>query len=349
MESGRPVQQISGDSPAIHAYYDLCPESPDGRWVTYFEFLGDVPGPGRVVVARPDGSESRTIAESPSGSAHNGALQQWAGDGHVVFSPPGEGPATSAVASLGDEPPREVPGAVRMVHPQGSLALASPGRPAHAVWLIDLKRGKARTLLTVEDGLAVHPEAEAIEKPEALIFMNSKWSPDGRRFLTVFNNEGYRRRHPELRRVKSLLVGEADGSGLRYLKDFGHHPSWSPDGAFVHSYDRSDEGGQDMVAQPLDGQEAQVVLRGALGVHGTLSLDGRRLITDVYDWPEAGRAAILRYDLTTGGYDVLVLMALPDTTHKAGCHPHPVFSRDRKRVYFNSTDSGVPRLYAIEL
>lgn len=349
MESDRPVTQISGDAPTIHAYYDLCPESPDGQWVTYFEFAGDVPGAGRVIVARPDGSESRAIAEAPSGSAHNGALQQWAGDGHVVFSSPGEGPATSAVVPVGGGPPREVPGAVRMVHPQGSLALASPGRPADAVCLIDLERGQARRLLGVDDALAVHPEADRIEKPEVLIFMNSKWSPDGGRFLTVFNNEGYRRRHPELRRVKSLLVADADGSGLQYLKEFGHHPMWSPDGAFVHSYDRRDGGGQDLVAQPLGGQEAQAMLRGALGVHGTLSPGGQRLITDVYDWPEAGRAAILRYDLTTGDYDVLVRVALPDTTHRTGCHPHPVFSRDRKRVYFNSTESGVPRLYAIEL
>jgi len=349
MESDRQVTQISGDAPAIHAYYDLCPESPDGQWVVYFEFAGDVPGAGRIVVAHPDGSDARVVGEAPSGSAHNGALQQWASDQHVVFSPPGEGPATSVITSVGGGAPREVPGAVRMVHPQGGVALASPGRPADAVWLIDLKGGEARTLLSVEDALAVHPQAESIEKPEVMIFMNSKWSPDGRRFLTVFNNEGYRRRHPELRRVKSLLTAEADGTHLRYLKEFGHHPMWSPDGSFVHSYDPRDQGGQELVAKGLDGREAKTMLRGALGVHGTLSVDRRRLITDVYDWPEAGRAAILRYDLTTGDYEVLVRMALPDTTHKTGCHPHPVFSRDRKRVYFNSTDSGVPRLCAIEL
>jgi len=114
-------------------------------------------------------------------------------------------------------------------------------------------------------------------------------------------------------------------------------------------FDPRDQGGQELVAKGLDGREAKAILRGALGVHGTLSVDRRRLITDVYDWPEAGRAAILRYNLTTGDYEVLVRMALPDTTHKTGCHPHPVFSRDRKRVYFNSTNSGVPRLYAIEL
>jgi Tol biopolymer transport system component len=31
------------------------------------------------------------------------------------------------------------------------------------------------------------------------------------------------------------------------------------------------------------------------------------------------------------------------------CHPHPVWSRDGRRVYFNAADAGAPQVYAIDL
>jgi len=46
---------------------------------------------------------------------------------------------------------------------------------------------------------------------------------------------------------------------------------------------------------------------------------------------------------------VLARFATPDTTHETGVHPHPVWSRDGERVYFNVAETNVPHLYAIDL
>ena len=47
MKSDHRITQISeGDAAAIHAYFDLPPESPDGERVLYFSFDGIPPGLG---------------------------------------------------------------------------------------------------------------------------------------------------------------------------------------------------------------------------------------------------------------------------------------------------------------
>ena len=79
------------------------------------------------------------------------------------------------------------------------------------------------------------------------------------------------------------------------------------------------------------------------------SPDGANLVADVMNWPERGTGGILVYDLTTGGFNQIVTMATRDTSHATGCHPHPAWSRDGRRIYFNSADDGVPAVYALDL
>ena len=349
MESDLRIRRVSGDAPAVHGYYDLCPESLDGRRVVYFEFAGKVPGPGSVVVARPDGSERRTVAEAVPGGAHTGALQQWADADTVVFNHRGDGGDTTVLICTSDGSRRELPGSARMVSPDGRWALSHPPADRRSVALTGLQGGPRRELFTAEQALALHPGRDRVEKPEVLRFQNTKWSPDGASFLAVFTNEGYRRSHPELPRVKSILVAEADGANLRYLKEFGHHPMWSPDGSFVYCFDRLPNGGQSLVAQPADGGNPREIWPESPGVHATLTRDGSRVVADAFNWPARGRGGILLYNVASGDCRPLARFAMPDTTHETGCHPHPVWSRDQRRVYFNAAEDGTPHLYAIDL
>ncbi len=73
-----------------------------------------------------------------------------------------------------------------------------------------------------------------------------------------------------------------------------------------------------------------------------------KVVADVYRRAQ-GEGAIVLLDVKSGGEEELVGMKLPDTTHETGCHPHPVWSRDGSRVYFNSTDCGTAQLYAVDL
>jgi hypothetical protein len=68
-----------------------------------------------------------------------------------------------------------------------------------------------------------------------------------------------------------------------------------------------------------------------------------------------GFAEILLSDLVTGEHEVLASFANAnantnaDYEHATGCHPHPVWSRDGKCIYFNAAESGLPYLYVIDL
>ena len=124
---------------------------------------------------------------------------------------------------------------------------------------------------------------------------------------------------------------------------------WGPDDAFVYTVDRLSDGVKAIVAHPVDGSASYLIVRLPLGRHSTLSSDGEHVVTDVFDWPESGRGAILLYDVSTGEHTVLARLGMPDTSHETGVHAHPALSRDGKRVYFSAGEQNVPHLYAIEL
>jgi len=351
MQANRDVRRISGELPAIHAYFDLPPESPDGAWVVYFEFTDGVPGPGDLVLVRPDGSERRVILEGRSGNAHSALTQQWVDANRLAFKE-GQADEVTTILDVRDGGTRDIPGAIRMLSPDGGRAVTFVGEPDNprrrVVCVTDIESGEMTRLFDVQDALAIHPFADRIEQREGLIFMNAKWAPDGSQFFAVFNNEVYRRDHPDVIRVKSIVIAGADGSGLRYLKEIGHHPMWSPDGSSITSFDFATEGGQDFIAQPVDSGEPCTILERATGVHPTLSADGRRILTDAF-YKDRKEAAILMYDTATGDYETLATFRSEDTTHETGCHPHPAWSRDESRAYFNAADDGTPHLYAMDL
>jgi len=73
------------DRHVIHAYFNACPESPDGRYVLYYTSTTPEGEEGDLrVLERATGSE-RVIARGiHCEDAHRAACQQWCNDGRTV-------------------------------------------------------------------------------------------------------------------------------------------------------------------------------------------------------------------------------------------------------------------------
>ncbi len=359
MKSDYSLKQLSAGAAAVHRYYDTPCESPDGDRILYFRFDGPIPGPGEVVVAGRDGADPRALARVDADClGHVGAQATWVDRETVSYAADGARASVTVIASLNGGGTREVRGGIRQFHPDARRAVvnragAAPGdelswKRKTIVESVDCDSGDVLPLLTVEQAAAAHPAGNV--DPSRMNLMNTKWSPDGTRLFAVFTDEIYARHHCEKRTIKSLILVNADGSDVRYLGEFTHHPIWSPDGAAVIAHLRNERfGGQDLVSLPLDGSGTRTLIAGYAGVHSTPNRAGTKVITDAFRSPAEGGASILRYDLESGEAEVLCSGAHRDFDHNTGCHPHPQWSADEKRVYFNMADSGSPQLYALEL
>ena len=70
-------------------------------------------------------------------------------------------------------------------------------------------------------------------------------------------------------------------------------------------------------------------------------------------WPDAppadDRGAVIQNDLRSGALEVLARFRNADCSQTTGCHPHPVYSRDDRRIYFNAAEDGYTKLFLVDL
>ncbi len=350
----------------IHYYYDVCPESPDGKRIVYFRFAGAVPGPGAIMVADRDGVNARPVFEiNDTVDRHSAARQLWVDNDTVACCLGDGGRLKTVFVSVSRGTRRELRGALRMISPTAPLGLTTlhdfadlPSMKDDAVCLMDLRTGNLRPLFTVADALKVHPLGPSFPGDDRILFLHTKWSPGGTRFFFMAANIYRIAKEENLTRINSIFVAEADGSGLRYLCEEFHHPIWSGDDDHVLSFRPSASGGamgmkwwggyQDLVAVPVQGGEPTLVFSGLAGKHLIGSPDGRRVVTDATNYPERGQGTIVVYEAGSSTARPVLQMAQADFSQR-GCHIHPTWSRDGNRVYFNSMEGGSRAFYAIDL
>ena len=365
MHSDHRLTLISGDRPGVSGYYDLTPESPDGQRVVLFSFDHHPTGnaPGRLAVADHDGSGLRLLGPTITGSSQNGVMQQWIDNDHVAGMADRSWETRGTVVlpiHVGDT--RQLEADIRMFNPATGKGLGFLRDDDHpnvrsVVHLMDFQTGQSTRLFSLREMAAVHPVAKDLprEAIDDFHIKHSKWAPDGAHFFVVLTNENvFRSANPptDIPRVKAIMLANGDGSGLHHHTEFGHHPLWGPDSSYVYAFQHRESGGQSLMVYPLDG-EPYAMVEHLQGVHPSLSPDGRWIVTDRWTRAEPDptheNASVVLIDPATGQERTLVTMRVEDTTQQTGCHPHPVWDRAGKRVYFNSTDDGVLRLWAVDI
>lgn len=371
LRASRPVQRLSPpDRRCVHGYYTMSPLSADGKLITWFEF--DDPHPdrrlprprtGRVIVAAPDGSESRAMAEVGNASVAQGVMQQWVGAAHrlgwVDYELPGW-----MVVDLESGDRWEGEGQGREFAPEGrDLFIQTPesihlqaeaeGRSLSAAEvaarIIDYTTGVEKLCISVADVLAVHPEAEQVRQ-QHMCFKQTLFSPDGRRISMNFSNAFYHRARPQEPRRHEKFVARRDGSELTYLGVGAGHPCWHPDSQHYFAVAADAEGVNRFMLYPLDGSPPRALGPDwiAAGHPSFQPGSGRLLAVDV-PVPERGHVFLRLYDLGTETYEDVLVAEYSDYSNESGTHFHPAWSPDGAALIISSAHSQCAGVYRMEV
>jgi Tol biopolymer transport system component len=323
-------------------------------------FNAMVPGAreGDVYVVDADGDNLTHLAHTRVMDPHTGAATQWSTDGRRVYYNDQEGDTRLAAWVDVDSGERgSYPGGVRTICPTGNRQVYhSLWYPDHAlvrekedrgIFIQDLGTGDSERIVSFADCWRIHPRKDETEDWH-LYVSQTKFSPDGSRLMWVFSNAFvYSNKYAELPRVHDLFAANTDGTELRYLGAFGHHPTWHPNGRqLLTNSPYEGRPGNSLVLVDVDTGERRLVTEQISGYgHPSLSPDGKRIVMDFSIGGE-GYGSIDLVDVDADTAELLVHVPTTNPTH-LGTHMHPVWSRDGKQVMYNNDASGVSELCVV--
>jgi len=360
--TGRKVLQLTNSGQrSVHGYYDLPPWS---RQTGQIAFSSLLPGAveGDIYVMGRDGSDITHLGRSRSMSANGGALVQWSADGERVYFRDREGD-TSLIAWVDVDGGRRgaIPGDLRMICPTGNRNVYHTNcanmadsallvdRDGQGVFIMDLHTGRSEMIVSVEECLALHARRDEI-RDWHLYIKHTKWSSDGQRIMFVFTNEiRYAAKYAEEPRVKDICVVNADGTDLRNIGEFGHHPLWHPGGREILANCRWEgRPGLSLVLIDADTGERRLATTAIAGAgHPSFSPDGKYIAVD-YVLNREGYGSINLVDVEANRVEHAVQVRVTNHSH-TGTHLHPAWSWDSKQLLFASDSSGIAQLCVIDV
>lgn len=325
---------------ALHAYFNACPESPDGRLVALFVSPRPDAQVGDLVVVERATGEARTVAEGIEvEDAHRQACQQWACAGEcLVYHELRAGRWIVCVLDLATAERHELCADRQLGFGRPELSVIplhgphwAPGEHRH-LELLDLRSGRIEVALTVEEvaaGQKAWVRASFGDRPLSIFF--PVLSPDGRRviFKLAAPDSGVFRDPRASTRIGLFAWDLAEHRPLHFRAGWGH-PAWHPDARHVFTP-------PDALIDVRAGSERAVAdLDPLRGAHPSFAPDGRRLVSDFLG--EDGRWIVALTDLEAPAWHTLFMPPAPGagTTSWRPPHPHPAVSADGRRVYFNA-------------
>jgi hypothetical protein len=356
--SGVRVKAVTStpDRHTIHAYFNVCPESPDGRKVLYYTSTARDGQTGDLrVLDRASGEERTLVRDLHTEDAHRAACQQWVSKGRrVVFHDERDGEWQVAVVDVET-------GAERVL---AKNRLSSWGRPdADLVplyglhWkpgehrdleLLNVDSGEIRTVLTNEAVRAQYAgwiRKSFGERPTSIFF--PVLSPDFRSvfFKMAAAGNGDPRSKGASERLGKIGYSLEEKRFLFLSEQWGH-PAWHPDSKTIVETKNQLIRAETGVVEHLPG------LPDCGAGHPSASPDGKLLVSDTTlerfggsrnDW------GIVVMDIRGNAHVVIHKF---DNSHGASSwrvsHPHPVFSADGRRIYFNVSSGPWTQLHVAE-
>jgi hypothetical protein len=342
---------------AIHAYFNTCPESPDGRWLLFYASTDADADHGELRLLERASGKVKVLARiAKVEDAHRAACQQWVDGGRAVAwhdCRAGRWVVATADPDTGTE---------RILAEDRQLGFGSPTQPLLPLYgchwnpgahrdleLADVRTGTITTAVRIAEVVAAHREwvEKIFATGDGLSVFFPVLSPDGAKvFFKVAKGRGgddFRGMDASHRDGK-VVWDLAAGKPLRRY-DFWGHPSWAPssDGIFEKG---------NMLTTFADPQERRFA-KGSPSDHPSLSPEATLFVTD---------ADITKREGVEGTWGIIIGSTRQEeyaTIHRflnnhgatswRRSHPHPVFSADGRRVYFNVSAGPWTRLHVAEV
>lgn len=155
---------------------------------------------------------------------------------------------------------------------------------------LNLDTGKCEVLVSIEEALSKHPQRDEIKSCH--LFINKIIPhPQLERVLFVFSNALWRDEYGEPR-IHAIYSANLDGSSVRYLGNFAHHPQWHPLDDLIIVYARDFNRVMRFGLYKGDGSGPLNYIPDLPNYpgsgHASYSPDGRYITTDRY-WTEEGK------------------------------------------------------------
>jgi hypothetical protein len=350
---------------SIHAYFNISPESPDGRYVLYYTSVTPEGYTGEIrIQERATGKETILARNVNCEDAHRVACQEWISGGRrVVFHDLRNGEVVVAVVDINTLQER-VLAKDHMVSwgpPNGDVVPIygvhfQPGQ-YRDVELLNVETGEIRTVVTADAVRRKFPELITKlygDKPISTPF--GTLSPDGKLILFKLSApmDGY---VPQPKgQLKWPYAYQSDREGLVMFdiehnqllfiqRDWGH-PDWDPTSKmFINA--------PNILIDAHTGETRAIPnLPNFPGQHVSFGPDGRLFVCDTLLGPFGGKPGewgVAVCDTQGGGYVMIArFQGSEGATSWRKNHPHPAFSADGHRIYYNVNSGKYTQLYVAE-
>ena len=343
----------------IHSYFNTSPESPDGSWILFFASTTADAHRGDVCIRNRETGEEKVLAKDLHvEDAHRTACQQWVSGGTAVVYH-GERGGQWFVGCVDVETGRERVMARNQLlgwgQPHADVVPLyglhwDPG-PHRSLDLLNLATGEVSTAVTPDALKAAYPEwwQKNFADAQPSIFFPIL-SPDLQRvfFKMAVPGNGDARSSAASARQGLICYSLTEKHFLCMNPNWGH-PSWHPDSRHIIQEGNRIYDSDDALSEPVHLQN----LPRFRGDHPSVSPDGRWRVTDTM----MGRFGATDKEWgvvvsDAAGTDHLILHRFRNDRGARSwrrSHPHPAFSADSRRIYFNVSDGEWTRLHVADI
>lgn len=378
------VKRVSPNdkSEYFFGYYDKSPWDSTGRYMLCMraENTWSEPDPTGeaeiLLIDTKDGDSFRVLAKTNTWNVQQGCMAQWLGpdfSSKILYNDLRDGEYCSVILDVVSKKERVLPMPVYTVSADGKTALSLDFSRLHSlrlgygyaalpektkgvalpdetcIWKMDIETGGVTPLLKYTDFAKFQPRPEMQEEGSVHKVNHLMLSPNGKRFMVLY------RWFVGSRKYTRLITCNVDGTEMYVLSDddMVSHCYWKNDEEIL-AFERKKEYGQGYFLMKDKTQEWKYLWPHICndGHPSYCPTDNNLVVFDTYPSRSRVQEVKLCRDTDVEGKDLKVIARMFSPfkyDNDTRCDLHPRWSRDGKKVCFDSVFEGHRGLYVVEV